>query len=799
MKIKKNRILRGKLTGINNNLIHGWVLCETDSSPLVELLFDNAVVLVITADMLYPYEYNKEEIESFKEQSRKKLSLYGFLASLPIFIMLQGGRLSARLANNAGELDGYIQLFANNQESESIVSAISNHGDLRIYGFAVDPMRPYRHLSIKAYEGSELVAETTANLPRTDLIDRNIGTGRHGFDLTLPISIADGRTHKIRLVTDSGAELKGSPIEVVASPELTSLAVSSLAKDIKSAGILKTLLKRYERLIPASIDFSEYKSWFGAFENPLPPLNADNTDTCVIVFGERDIDISLKSIDEQLLNPTQVLNISSLTPKSDYEFSVVSADRESLFTYLEENKLLNAWLIPLKAGDKLHSNAILHLSHIIAKHREDIGFIYADNDFIDKSGNRHNPWFKPDWDIDLYLALPFLSGLTAFKASLSDKKNISELPPDLWHTSVIKKLLNEPDKILHIPSVLYHCSDNNFLIDMPISIRQEIAPGTDYTKINYKYPCYKVNWPEPDTWPVVSLVIPTKDKVNLLKPCIDSILKTDYPYIEIIIVDNLSKEKETFDYFRSLSPKKTNKSSKNIHNNDIKIQILKWDEQFNYSAINNFAVKKANGSIIGLINNDIEATEANWLKSMVKLLMRPDVGVVGAKLLWPNVSMVQHAGVVIGLHGLAGHTGNDWMKDDPGYFGYNLVARQQSAVTAACLLCKKEDYLLIGGLDAEGFPVNFNDVDFCLKIRKLGKLVIWTPDATLLHHESASRGDDIKPDKAGRLEREKQFFYRRWINIVDNDPFYNPNLNLDRYSYLGLAFPPRNINILFNS
>ena len=196
------------------------------------------------------------------------------------------------------------------------------------------------------------------------------------------------------------------------------------------------------------------------------------------------------------------------------------------------------------------------------------------------------------------------------------------------------------------------------------------------------------------------------------------------------------------------------------------------------------------GSLIGLINNDIEAIDPGWLKAMVRHLLRSNVGAVGAKLLWPN-GMVQHAGVVLGLHGLVGHTGNDWYKDDIGYFGYNQTTHSTSAVTAACLLCKREDYLAVGGLDEKDFPVNFNDVDFCLKLRRLGKRIVWTPEAQLLHAESASRGSDETPDRRGRFAREKTRLMQKWHQWITDDPYYNPNLNLDAYSYAGLAVPPR--------
>lgn len=211
---------------------------------------------------------------------------------------------------------------------------------------------------------------------------------------------------------------------------------------------------------------------------------------------------------------------------------------------------------------------------------------------------------------------------------------------------------------------------------------------------------------------------------------------------------------------------------------------------FNYSTINNRAADAATGEVIGLINNDIEIIESSWLKEMVAQLMRPGVGAVGAKLLWPN-NMVQHGGVVVGVNGLAAHSGNTLAEHDPGYLGNNQITRRQSAITAACMLMRKTVYDTVGGLDENTFPVAFNDVDLCLKIRQLGLHLVWSAFARLIHAESASRGKDLAPEKRARAQREQQKFIERWTIGHYNDPFYNPALALDYLTgpYGGLALP----------
>jgi GT2 family glycosyltransferase len=226
------------------------------------------------------------------------------------------------------------------------------------------------------------------------------------------------------------------------------------------------------------------------------------------------------------------------------------------------------------------------------------------------------------------------------------------------------------------------------------------------------------------------------------------------------------------------------------------VKVLHHPYPFNYSAINNRAVEHASGEIIGLINNDIEIIEAGWLKEMVSQLLRPNVGAVGAKLLWPN-RMVQHGGVVVGVNGLAAHTGNNLEERDPGYMGMNQIARRQSAVTAACLLVRASVYEALSGLDEHAFPVAFNDVDFCLRIQQAGLNLIWTPFAQLIHAESASRGKDESAEKRARAVREQQGFVERWFAAGQSDPHYHPALSLDYLSgpYGGLAMPVRNMTL----
>jgi GT2 family glycosyltransferase len=278
---------------------------------------------------------------------------------------------------------------------------------------------------------------------------------------------------------------------------------------------------------------------------------------------------------------------------------------------------------------------------------------------------------------------------------------------------------------------------------------------------------------------VVSLIIPTRNHVEMLGRCISTIRQfTNWPNLEIIVVDNGSTEPKTRTYFRKIGKQG--------------IKILPLPGPFNFAGLNNAAVAAASGEIVGLVNNDIEALHEGWLDELVSQLLRPGVGAVGAKLLWPN-GMVQHGGVLLGVGNVAGHFGNCLANGDWGDHGRNQVIQQVSGVTAACLLIRKVDYLAVGGMDSTAFPVAFNDVDLCLKLRAQGKTITWTPHACMLHAESASRGHDDTPQKRARAKREVEQLRQRWGASLLRDPAYHPSLNLDPHSHAfgGLAMPPR--------
>jgi GT2 family glycosyltransferase len=269
---------------------------------------------------------------------------------------------------------------------------------------------------------------------------------------------------------------------------------------------------------------------------------------------------------------------------------------------------------------------------------------------------------------------------------------------------------------------------------------------------------------------MVSIIVPTRDMLHFLKPCVESLLaRTTWPNYEILIVDNQSTCTETLAFMEAVGA-------------DERVRVLRYDQPFNFSAINNYAAEQSRGDILCLLNNDTEVLTPDWLEEMVSRLLQPGVGVVGARLYFTD-GRVQHAGDVLGPGGCASHLHGPIAADDPGYMDRAMLAQDLSAVTAACFVTPRELYRSLGGLEEETLPVAFNDVDYCLRVRESGHRVIYTPYAELYHHESVSRGKDDDPVKAARAKRESDYMRRRWGAVIERDPFYNPNLNYSRADF----------------
>lgn len=394
-----------------------------------------------------------------------------------------------------------------------------------------------------------------------------------------------------------------------------------------------------------------------------------------------------------------------------------------------------AWVCAIACGDRLASDALAVYADAIARNpvRE---ILYADDDLLDRSGRRNSPHFKPDWNPELFQHHDFLTGASLVRVRRDD---LEQLNHDRWMEALVHKAIDRGAEPLHIARVLHHRRSRP---EPVLPAKPAPAPRA--------------------ALPSVTAIIPTRNRSDLLRKCMEGLRRTEYPGLEVIVVDNHSDEPESVAYLRDLA-----KSG---------VEVMRVEGPFNYSALNNAAAALARGDLLCFLNNDVEMLESDWLALLVRQAVRPDIGAVGARLLYPD-GTVQHAGVFTGIGGGAGHGHRFIRHDEGGYFERARLPQRVSAVTAACLVVSREKFLAVHGFDERDFPVAFNDVDLCLKLNERGWQAFYEPRATLIHHESKSRGSDSAKANRGRFAEELAALKRKWHTDERPDPYHHPHLS----------------------
>ncbi|MDU3485846.1 MAG: glycosyltransferase family 2 protein, partial [Enterococcus faecalis] len=436
----------------------------------------------------------------------------------------------------------------------------------------------------------------------------------------------------------------------------------------------------------------------------------------------------------------------------------------------------------LDNDDELAINAFYEVVKVLNENPE-LDLIYSDEDKIDMDGNRSDPAFKPDWSPDLLLGTNYISHLGVYRRSILEEiggfrkgyEGSQDYDLVLRFTEKTTK-----ERIKHIPKVLYYWrmlptstavdqGSKGYAFEAGLRavqdalVRREINGHATHGAANGLYDVYY----DIESEKLVSIIIPTKNGYKDVQRCVSSIIeKTTYQNYEIIMADNGSTDPKMHELYAEFEKQLPGR-----------FFVESIDIPFNFSTINNRAAKKAHGEYLLFLNNDTEVITENWLTLMVSFAQQERIGCVGAKLLYPN-NTVQHAGVILGLGGVAGHGHYGYPHGDLGYFGRLAINVNYSAVTAACLLMKKADFDAVGGFE-EAFTVAFNDVDLCLKVQALGRDNVWLHEAELYHFESQTRGYDDKGKKKKRFEQEKVMMEEKWGPLIENDPFYNPNLTRD--------------------
>ncbi len=393
----------------------------------------------------------------------------------------------------------------------------------------------------------------------------------------------------------------------------------------------------------------------------------------------------------------------------------------------------------LPPGVTLADSAVLHLRAAIAA-APDADLLYADEDVLAPDGSRHTPWFKPDFDPEMVRAGDMLGPAAVFRRPLLARLGWrGEVPDATDLRGMTETAAGLGCHIHHVPSILFH---------------RPRAPALS-----------PVSAPLPGQKPLVSIIMPTRDRAALLRKAAHGVLhNTDYPALEVLLVDNGSRKRATFRLFTELAA-------------DPRVKILSAPGPFNWSAINNRAAASAQGDILVLLNNDVEIVSPGWLSEMVAHALRPGIGCVGAKLLYPDGTL-QHAGMSIDATGCFSHMLRGAPSDAPGLFGEMRVTRSVAAVTGACLAIRRDVFHAVGGLEPDTLAVTCNDIDLCLRVRHAGYRVVYAPQTVLMHREAASRGHDVSAAQMARVLGERDYLRRRWGELATRDPYLNANLCL---------------------
>ena len=736
--------------------IAGFVFdaAEPERRFVVELLLDGYPARVARANLFDP---------GLLAQGRGD-GCYRFVFALDAETVEGAAIAEVRLANT-GELVGAPLTLAEAPIAAERPSGEARWaGGLRIQGWiAWDPRSEGK---VRALVDGEQVAEARAQY-FSHVGEAATGGVARGFELTLPGAFADGRLRRVRVVAGNDRELPGSPCPVVAFPR----GLEQFLEGRAELGAERLRAGMFDRLLPQSLPASDYAAWIRAFP-PAPAFSAPSARLAVALIGEEELEETLESLEQQSFGAAVIGALRAGAEPMTFEAG-------DLTSFLEEEGAGAEILVVAPAGTRFHPHALGRLAEALARFPE-AELAYCDVVLADGEG-REWPLAFPAFDYERlieqgYPAFCFAARaahvVSALERGAADLFRLFNAAFDAGPASA---------KAAHAPG---------FLARLPAADRTRAAPTLaratrehlEARRLNFVVeprasdllPAARVQRIAPTG--KVSIVIPTRNRVDLLRPCLESLQRTlgDAAH-EIFVVDNDTSDPETLAYFEEIAADG--------------VRIARASGPFNFARLVNAGASVASGEFLLLLNNDVEATREGWLEEMLSRLAEPDVGAVGAKLTFPSGG-VQHGGVVLGPNLAAAHAFDERQEGDPGYGELLRVAHEASAVTAACLLTPKRLFRFLGGFDAIRYPVLFNDVDYCLRLRASGRRVVLTPHVKLIHRAGSSRGRDRLFDGRHRHQRDLDHLRTAWAEVLADDPFYSPMLGLDS-PYAGLAWPPR--------
>jgi GT2 family glycosyltransferase len=757
--------LRSAFYRIGNDTFGGHVIDECDLTQrfVVELFVDGLPYKLARADT-YIHELSVAAVGD---------GCYGFTFSLPEHVLDDAYIAEARLANVGTPLASPILLRDANvtMPDPRGPGSVRWLGGLRFEGWC--QCDSPQGLRVTAVIGGENVAQTSATRWM------NVGTAdepaaMRAFDIHLPERFADGCVHRVRFVREDGGDLPPGAVPFVAFPDGLQSTIAGFA-DLDSERLRGELL---DRLLPMAMPFQEYDRWRRRF--PTVPHLRTSAPCAIVLTGVGDEQVTLESIECQAYSDWVIAALPE-----DEGFGAFNTSLLSEFL-LQDAAHCECIIFALR-GTRFDRTSLQRFADVFDQFPAACA-AYGDIE-IEMTDGTCWPLAFPAFDYERVLE----QGYAAHLFALRRKDAVASLagrPSNLYR--LFNCLLDGADngaQIVHIPGSVGTIPP----LDLTSATRALMRATGEH--LQARKTAATITAGQGSLLPsvhvlrkarqkTVSIIIPVRNRRSLLETCLESIAPAmAAARADLIIVDNDSTDPDMLDYLDRIDRDRA--------------LVLRVPGPFNFAKLNNIAAEKSDSEYLCLLNNDVKAMDDHWLREMLSRIAEPDVGAVGALLLWPS-GVIQHGGVVLGANFAATHAFNDRVHGDPGYADMLRVAREVSCVTAACLLTRRRDYTAVGGMDILRFPVNFNDVDYCLKLRATGKRIVFTPHARLLHLESASRGADRAPDRAARLERELRALRARWGESLVNDLYYNPLLSLDSIPFSALAWPPRDRSARLN-
>jgi len=640
-------------------------------------------------------------------------------------------------------------------------------GGLRLVG-TVSATENEQNPKIDVYENGVLIARVDARRWTSPSKTRgDLAAAR--FDFYLPDALADGRPHRLTVADATGRELPGSPVHILVFAD----ALKALVEGEPRLTDESMRAEWFDRFLPMSVPFENFEAWKHRFP-PAPISLEDEPPVRIVAIDDGGVDAALNSLERQSYgNWSATVVASGRDGRLDW-----NALREAVTADIEDGAIV----VFLRSSVTLYEDALARLVKALGNYN-DAHAVYGDIEIATKDGAK--PLFFGAFDYERMLEQGYAASLFAVRSGSL------KIPSNEKSGSLARLLLALCDSdgaqggrhIIHTPGLLATAGASALPSTSEVEAATSAHLRARKTKAQlrsreerstFSAVCVR-RAPIPDT--LVSVVVPTRDRVDLLAPCLESVLtKTARKKIELVIVDNGSSAPDTLAYLKAMQRKGH--------------RVVDAPGPFNYAYLNNIGVAAAKGAVVCLLNNDTEVVDPHWLDELLSRLSDPTAGAVAPKLVWPN-RMIQHGGIVLGPNFAASDAFNHCMEGDAGYGDLLYAAHEMTALTAACLLVRREDYAAVRGFDEVAFPVLFNDVDFCLKLRALGKRNVFTPHTTLIHHESATRQRDERYSQKSRFKRELDLLRAKWGDVLATDPLYSPFLNLDPYPFSALAWPPR--------